>query len=106
MRQVERKTPLVRLNLSKFAEILGEFAATERRYLEVDTSRGISTKILWCDQSRASSSKVGDEPEKFRLYTTNRSFEQSIESLGRGTCVLPESKKARTRSNYVNNPSP
>ena len=65
----------LRLILSKLAEILGEFAATERRELEVDTSREVSSETFCCDQERAISSKVGDKPEKFRLYTTNRSFE-------------------------------
>jgi len=43
----------LRLILSKLAGILGEFAATERRELEVDTSREISLEIFCCDQSRA-----------------------------------------------------
>ena len=92
MRQV-RERENKRLILSKFAGILGEFAATGRRELEVDTSREISLEIFWCDQSRARSSKVGDKPDKFRLYTTNRSFELGVESRGRGTCVSPESKQ-------------
>ena len=41
--------------MSKFAEILGEFAATERRELEVDTSRDISLEIFCGDQGRARS---------------------------------------------------
>ena len=42
----------LRLILSKLAGILGEFAATERRELEVDTSREISLEIFCCDHSR------------------------------------------------------
>ena len=94
MRQEKRKISIKeRLNLSKFAGILGEFAATERRELEVDTSREVSSETFCCDQERARSSKVEDKPEKFRLYTTNRSFGLGVESRGRGTCVSPESKQ-------------